>query len=85
MGSYPKPVKRMVKVEPDLHDQIAAMAKELGIQPGALVEEAVVFYLKHTRNELKERVQERLDALFAKVDAHPAISGLLPREAAKER
>lgn len=78
MGSHPKPIKKFVKVEPDLHDQIVAMAKELGITPGELVEEAVVFYLKKTRHELKERVQERLDALFAKVDKHPAFVGVLP-------
>jgi predicted transcriptional regulator len=78
MGSYPKPAKKMVKLEPELHEQIVAMAKELSISPGDLVEEAVVFYLKKTREELKARVQERLDALFAKVDSHPPMATLLP-------
>lgn len=78
VGTHPKHSKKLVRIDPGINEQIVAMAEELDITPGELVEEAVVFYLRSSRAELMRRVQERLDALFAKVDA--AYAGELSQE-----
>lgn len=80
MGSYPKPVTRMVKVKGELHDQIVTMAESMGITPGELVEEAVLYYLGQRREEINRRVQERLDRLFQQVDARFGVDVLPVQE-----
>ncbi len=69
MPTHPKHRKKPVSVDPEIHEQVVAMAELMDITPGELVEEAVVFYLRSSRAELYRRVQERMDALFARVDA----------------
>jgi hypothetical protein len=84
MASYPKPPMKMVKVSPSLHDQIVAMSESMGITPGELVEEAVLYYLGQRRGEINRRVQERLDWLFQQVDERNKIDMLPMQEASRE-
>lgn len=83
MASFPKPPMKMVKVSPALHDQIVAMSESMGITPGELVEEAVLYYLGQRREEINRRVQQRLDWLFAQVDARNRID-MLPMQEVNE-
>lgn len=79
------PVNKMVKVKPFVHGKIMDMAEELGVTPGELVEEAVVYYLDKTRDQLMERIQERIDAMFAAVDASTTHTVLPPQRDSEEK
>lgn len=78
-----RPGMRTVKMDMRLYEQVIAMAAEVGIEPGVLVEEAVVYYLLETKEELLKRVQERMDAFFANLEAHPKYT-VLPLPEVKE-
>ena len=76
-----EPAKR-IWIDGDLHAQIIDIAENMNVAPRRLVEEAVVYYLSACREQIKERIQERLDAMFAKVDAATTYTVLPPpREA----
>lgn len=59
------PVMRTMKVDRLLYEKTTIMAAQMGIAPSELVEEAVMFYLENGRELILERIQERVDALFA--------------------
>lgn len=64
MSKEQKPATRMVKLDPEVHEKVNELAGWLGIEPGELVAEAVVFYLDSNRDELSDRIQARVTQLF---------------------
>lgn len=74
-----RPGQRTIKINMRLYEQIMVMAAEMGIDPGTLVEEAVVYYLLSAKEKIIERVQERVDVMFAKLEALPSSLPLLEK------
>jgi selenocysteine lyase/cysteine desulfurase len=69
---------RTIKMDSRLYEQIMGVAADAGISPAMLVEEAVVYYLLETKEALIQRVQERLDTLFEKLETYPKFTVLPP-------
>lgn len=68
------PTVRMVKLDPEVHEQINELAGWLGLEPGEVVAEAVAFYLDSSRDELSDRIQSRVAQLFEKAGSRKDVS-----------
>jgi hypothetical protein len=64
-------VVRSVNIDIRLYEQVIVTAAMMGIDPGTLVEEATVYFMVNAKEKLLERVQERIDSIFADLDSLP--------------
>lgn len=64
---------RTIKIDTLLYEKLMIMGAMMGVKASELLEEAVASHLAYYQEGILDRVQERLDNLFAK--ANPETEG----------